>query len=149
MFKVVHYILQTWDLALARTARAWGERCIIQKNYFVWLNRSSHPDLKFNPPGENIWIANAGRKPFDPTRSIMSWYSEVAFYQYHNNTCKGQCSHYIQVIFIFLCSVCTSDSKASRTVFLLVVGNSGDPMGVSKQQMFRGDLPLPGSMARP
>ncbi|XP_054843736.1 GLIPR1-like protein 1 [Eublepharis macularius] len=88
----------TWDLALARTARAWGRRCVFLQNHFGLHNEGGHPDPKFNPPGENLWIANAGRKPFDPTGFITLWYSEVAFYQYHNNSCKGKCSHYTQVV---------------------------------------------------
>ncbi|XP_077197051.1 GLIPR1-like protein 1 [Paroedura picta] len=91
-------LYMTWDLALARTARAWGKRCIFQQNYFILHRGGGHPDPKFNPPGENKFIANAGRKLFDPTGFIMAWYSEGAFYQYHNNTCKGKCSQYVQVV---------------------------------------------------
>ncbi|XP_060100395.1 glioma pathogenesis-related protein 1-like [Heteronotia binoei] len=91
-------LYMTWDVALARTARAWGKRCIFIRNYFIEHNGSGHPDPKLKRLGENIRITNAGRKPFDPTHLIRSWYSEVAFYQYHNNTCKGKCSHYIQIV---------------------------------------------------
>lgn len=111
---ILKYILQTWDLALARTANAWAKRCLFQHNPFSNQNGASHPDPCFNPPGENLWIGNAFRRPFDPTPSVRAWYSEVDHYNYQNNTCARTCGQYTQVIFVLVCQ-----SKMSRISIML------------------------------
>nr|XP_020660113.1 GLIPR1-like protein 1 [Pogona vitticeps] len=88
----------TWDIALARTARAWGKRCIFEHNPFRMKKGGGHPESKFQPPGENLWFGSARRRPFNATDAVNKWYSEVESYSYHNNSCTQLCSQYNQVI---------------------------------------------------
>nr|XP_028602938.1 GLIPR1-like protein 1 isoform X1 [Podarcis muralis] len=88
----------TWDLALARTARAWGQKCIFQHNYFMKEKGAGHPDPKLHPVGENIWFGPARRVPFNSSNAIYSWYSDKDFYDYQDNSCSQVCRHYKQVV---------------------------------------------------
>ncbi|XP_062991059.1 GLIPR1-like protein 1 [Elgaria multicarinata webbii] len=91
-------LYMTWDLALAKTARAWGQRCIFEHNHLRMKKGGGHPDPKFNPPGENIWYGNARRRPFNFTGAMNAWYSEVIFYNYQNNSCTQLCMDYFQLV---------------------------------------------------
>ncbi|KAL8221579.1 UNVERIFIED_CONTAM: hypothetical protein K2H54_070216 [Gekko kuhli] len=86
--------LETWDVALARTARAWANKCIFEHSPYT----NSHPDRKYWPIGENIWISNAARRPFRAASAIKAWNDEVRFYDFDTRRCTGVCGHYTQVV---------------------------------------------------
>ncbi|XP_054843737.1 glioma pathogenesis-related protein 1-like [Eublepharis macularius] len=87
-------LYMTWDIALARTARAWANRCVFKHNPY----RKSHPDPSFWLIGENLWMSSAVRRHFDPTGAIAAWNSEVTNYMYDYHKCTGVCGHYTQVV---------------------------------------------------
>ncbi|XP_053111732.1 ancylostoma secreted protein-like isoform X1 [Hemicordylus capensis] len=91
-------LYMTWDLALARTARAWARRCTFLHNPFRKKKGGGHPDPRFNPSGENIWIGNAIRQPFDPIKAIRVWLSERIYYDYQKKLCTHICAHYTQIV---------------------------------------------------
>ncbi|XP_054843738.1 glioma pathogenesis-related protein 1-like [Eublepharis macularius] len=87
-------LYMSWDIALARTARAWANKCIFEHSPYT----GSHPDPKFRPIGENLWISNAVRRPFKAEGAIKAWNSEVRSYNFQNNKCTRVCGHYTQVV---------------------------------------------------
>ncbi|KAL8212076.1 UNVERIFIED_CONTAM: hypothetical protein K2H54_036498 [Gekko kuhli] len=76
-------LYMTWDAALARTARAWANKCILKHN----PHRRSHPDRKYWPLGENIWVSTAVRRPFRAAGAIKAWANEVRFYDFDTRSC--------------------------------------------------------------
>lgn len=91
--KPFFYGLQTFDIALARIANAYGKKCIWEHN----KKTKTHPDPKFRPFGENLWMSQASRKPFNPEGAIAAFHSEVKFYDFNNHKCTKVCGHYTQV----------------------------------------------------
>ncbi|XP_048357439.1 glioma pathogenesis-related protein 1-like [Sphaerodactylus townsendi] len=87
-------LYMTWDVALARTARAWANRCTFKHSPY----RKSHPDSSFWLLGENLWMSNAVRRHFDPTGPIASWNSEVKSYKFNSHQCERVCGHYTQIV---------------------------------------------------
>ncbi|XP_077197049.1 glioma pathogenesis-related protein 1-like [Paroedura picta] len=87
-------LYMTWDIALARTARAWANKCIFEHSPYT----DSHPDPKLRPIGENLWISNAVRRPFHAAGAIKAWYNEVRLYTFDTRQCTGVCGHYTQVV---------------------------------------------------
>nr|XP_012606472.1 GLIPR1-like protein 2 isoform X3 [Microcebus murinus] len=84
----------TWDVALSRTARAWGKKCVFERNIHLEDLQKAHP--KFTGIGENIWVGPENE--FTASIAIRSWYEERRMYNFENNTCSKNCSHYIQVV---------------------------------------------------
>ncbi|XP_037371143.1 GLIPR1-like protein 2 [Talpa occidentalis] len=84
----------TWDVALSRTARAWGRKCLLQHNSHLEEVKMAHP--VFNGIGENIWVGP--ENAFTATIAIRSWYEERKNYDFENDTCKSECSNYLQVV---------------------------------------------------
>lgn len=91
------HVLQTWDAALARTARAWARKCVFEHNVYLRERYQCHPN--FTSVGENIWIGSV--QAFSVTGAIKAWHDEVAFYVFNVNTCSKICGHYLQVRVIF------------------------------------------------
>ncbi|CAH6778680.1 Glipr1l2 [Phodopus roborovskii] len=85
----------TWDVALSRTARAWGKKCMNQHNIYLDKGHGSHP--VFTDIGENMWIGP--EHEFTASIAIRSWHEERKNYNFHNDTCfEEDCSHYIQLV---------------------------------------------------
>ncbi|XP_023376773.1 GLIPR1-like protein 2 [Pteropus medius] len=84
----------TWDVALSRTARAWGKKCVWEHNIHLEDLKMAHP--KFNGIGENMWVGPENE--FTPSVAIRSWYAERKKYIFENNSCSGDCSHYLQLV---------------------------------------------------
>ncbi|XP_077024251.1 GLIPR1-like protein 2 isoform X2 [Tamandua tetradactyla] len=84
----------TWDVALSRTARAWGKKCVFSPNIYLEDVQMSHP--RFHGIGENMWVGPENE--FTASIAIRSWYAERQLYSYENASCSGDCSHYIQVV---------------------------------------------------
>jgi len=72
-----------WSSSLATTAQNWANQC-------QWQH-SGTPGL-----GENL-AATAGFQ-YTPEALVKAWTSEIADYNYANNTCSGVCGHYTQVV---------------------------------------------------
>ncbi|XP_059101288.1 GLIPR1-like protein 2 isoform X2 [Peromyscus eremicus] len=85
----------TWDVALSRTARAWGKKCVYQRNTHLDKEHEAHP--VFTVVGENMWVGP--EEEFTASIAIKSWHEERKSYNFHNNTCvDDDCSHYIQLV---------------------------------------------------
>ncbi|NWH44733.1 GRPL2 protein, partial [Fregata magnificens] len=84
----------TWDAALARTARAWANKCIFGHNIYLSKKHQCHPN--FTSIGENIWVGS--HQAFYVADAIKSWYGEVRFYTFTEQKCTNICGHYIQVV---------------------------------------------------
>ncbi|NXT47169.1 GRPL2 protein, partial [Pluvianellus socialis] len=85
---------QTWDAALARTARAWANKCIFEHNIHLRKKHQCHPN--FTSIGENIWVGS--QQAFYVADAIKSWYDEVRFYTFAVQKCAKVCGHYTQVV---------------------------------------------------
>ncbi|XP_076776333.1 GLIPR1-like protein 2 [Arvicanthis niloticus] len=92
----VNLRFMTWDVALSRTARAWGKKCIFSRNTHLDKPHESHP--VFTEIGENMWVGP--EKDFTASNAIRSWHEERKNYSYLNDTCidEEDCSHYIQLV---------------------------------------------------
>ncbi|XP_031445561.1 GLIPR1-like protein 1 [Phasianus colchicus] len=84
----------TWDAALARTARAWANKCIFDHNAYLNMRYHCHPH--FMSVGENLWIGSY--HIFHAKYAIKAWHDEVRNYNYSLQTCSKVCSHYTQVV---------------------------------------------------
>ncbi|XP_004623939.1 GLIPR1-like protein 2, partial [Octodon degus] len=84
----------TWDVALSRTARAWGKKCVFERNIHLEEVQMAHPT--FNPVGENMWVGPESE--FNASIVIRSWYEERKKYTFDNDSCSADCSHYIQLV---------------------------------------------------
>ncbi|XP_053111750.1 GLIPR1-like protein 1 isoform X1 [Hemicordylus capensis] len=86
-------LYMTWDLALARTARAWANKCIFEHNPY-----RGHPHPKLRPTGENLLAGGAIRRPYNSASAIRVFYNEVKYYNYNKHSCTHVCGHYTQVV---------------------------------------------------
>ncbi|XP_053111751.1 glioma pathogenesis-related protein 1-like isoform X2 [Hemicordylus capensis] len=84
-------LYMTWDLALARTARAWANKCIFEHNPY-----RGHPHPKLRPTGENLLAGGAIRRPYNSASAIRVFYNEVKYYNYNKHSCTHVCGHYTQ-----------------------------------------------------
>ncbi|XP_021483076.1 GLIPR1-like protein 2 [Meriones unguiculatus] len=86
----------TWDVALSRTARAWGKKCMYQRNTHLDTVHESHP--VFNGIGENMWVGPENE--FTASIAIRSWHEQRKSYNFENDTCTEaeDCSHYMQLV---------------------------------------------------
>ncbi|KAM5287887.1 GLIPR1-like protein 2 [Ctenodactylus gundi] len=100
----------TWDVALSRTARAWGKKCVFQRNSHLEEAQMAHP--RFNVIGENTWAGP--EKEFTPSIAIRSWYEERKKYSFENDTCSEDCSHYIQLVWDITYKVGCAVTACSR-----------------------------------
>uniref|UniRef100_A0A8D2DUV9 GLIPR1 like 2 n=1 Tax=Sciurus vulgaris TaxID=55149 RepID=A0A8D2DUV9_SCIVU len=82
----------TWDVALSRTARAWGKKCVFKPNSHLEEIHMAHPT--FNGIGENMWVGLENE--FTATTAIRSWYAEKKYYNFEDGSCSKNCSYYKQ-----------------------------------------------------
>lgn len=85
--------LQSWDAALAKTAKAWAKKCKFEHNIYLKVARKVHPT--FTPVGENIWTGTA--TIFSVDAALNDWFNEVSSYDFNTNSCTDMCGHYTQV----------------------------------------------------
>ncbi|NXG46628.1 GLIP1 protein, partial [Psilopogon haemacephalus] len=86
--------LMSWDAALAKTAKAWAEKCKFKHNIYLKMPGKVHPS--FTPVGENIWTGTA--RIFSVEKALKDWFDEVRSYDFSTNSCTGMCGHYTQVV---------------------------------------------------
>lgn len=91
---LLYLLIQTWDEALAITAKAWAKRCIFDHN--IYLKDASRMHPIFLSVGENIWTAYPPSQ-FNTAKAIKRWVDEVKDYSYQKNSCNKVCGHYTQV----------------------------------------------------
>ncbi|KAH0616692.1 hypothetical protein JD844_028013 [Phrynosoma platyrhinos] len=87
-------LYMSFDVALARIAKAYAKKCIWEHNEEI----NVHPDPKFRPFGENMWMGSASTKPFNVAAAIGSFHSEIKYYDYNTHRCTQVCGHYTQVV---------------------------------------------------
>ncbi|XP_070803600.1 GLIPR1-like protein 1 isoform X1 [Pituophis catenifer annectens] len=87
-------LYMTFDLALARIARAWANKCVWKHN----PNQRYHPDRMFKPTGENMWLGGASSNPINVEGPIKAFQSEVNYYTFSTHHCTKVCGHYTQVV---------------------------------------------------
>lgn len=85
--------LQSWDAALAKTAKAWAKKCKFKHNNYLKMQGKVHPT--FTPVGENIWTGTA--TIFSVDAALSDWFNEVSSYDFNTRSCSGICGHYTQV----------------------------------------------------
>ncbi|TFK11284.1 WAS/WASL-interacting protein family member 2 [Platysternon megacephalum] len=85
---------ETWDAALARTARAWAKKCLFKHSPYLTEKFMSHPH--YGHVGENIWTGHYGL--FGVAEAIKLWTDEVQHYNLQTNKCTKTCGHYTQVV---------------------------------------------------
>lgn len=88
-----HPFLQSWDAALAKTAKAWAKKCKFNHNVYLKTPGKMHPT--FTPVGENIWTGTA--RIFSVDAVLRAWFNEVSSYDFSTNSCTDTCGHYTQV----------------------------------------------------
>lgn len=84
---------QSWDAALAKTAKAWAKKCKFKHNIYLKMQGKVHPT--FTPVGENIWTGTA--TIFSVDAALTDWFYEFHSYDFNTNRCTGMCGHYTQV----------------------------------------------------
>ncbi|XP_067415206.1 glioma pathogenesis-related protein 1-like [Emydura macquarii macquarii] len=84
----------TWDAALARTARAWANKCLFKHSPYLEKKFMSHPH--YPDVGENIWTGNY--RIFSVSKAIEFWNNEVKDYNFQTRKCTKTCGHYTQVV---------------------------------------------------
>lgn len=83
--------LMTWRDDLAAMAQNWTDGCLF---------KHGNPTVS-SPPysyiGQNLYARTSG---YNVTLAVQSWFNEVSFYTYNNNTCQTNkvCGHYTQVV---------------------------------------------------
>ncbi|XP_058597966.1 GLIPR1-like protein 2 [Neofelis nebulosa] len=100
----------TWDVALSRTARAWGKKCLREHNPHLEELNMAHP--KFNGIGENMWIGPENE--FTASIAIRSWYEEKKRYHIENDSCSSDCSNYKQLVWNTSYKVGCAVTKCAR-----------------------------------
>uniref|UniRef100_A0A8C3YEX0 GLIPR1 like 2 n=1 Tax=Catagonus wagneri TaxID=51154 RepID=A0A8C3YEX0_9CETA len=84
----------TWDVALSRTARAWGKKCVFARNTHLEKPKMAHPH--FNGIGENVWVGPENE--FTASIAIRSWFAQRQKYSFEENHCSDNCSNYLQLV---------------------------------------------------
>lgn len=74
----------TWSNTLATAAQSWANNCM-------------YAHTPNNPYGQNIWVLSVGTGATGQGVTD-SWASEVADYDYANNSCSDVCGHYTQIV---------------------------------------------------
>ncbi|XP_062991061.1 GLIPR1-like protein 1 [Elgaria multicarinata webbii] len=119
----------TFDIGLAKIARAWGRRCVWKHNPY----RKLHPDLKFRPTGENLWMGQASNAAFSPVAAITAFNNEVQFYDFNSHKCTRVCGHYTQVVWATSYKVgcaavyCREVDRGSKNNIVILVCNYAPP----------------------
>ncbi|KAM5332404.1 GLIPR1-like protein 1 [Glossophaga mutica] len=114
----------TWDEDLAKTAKAWANKCKFVHNSCLKKSYECHPTFKF--VGENIWIG--GLPIFTPKLAIVSWYNEKDFYNYSSLHCSKVCGHYTQVVWAnsykigCAITICPNLGRAETSIFVCDYG---------------------------
>ncbi|XP_053262641.1 GLIPR1-like protein 1 [Podarcis raffonei] len=139
-------LYMTFDLALARIARAWAQKCIVMHNPTDMV----HPDPKFRPFGENIWAVTGYKYPFDPAGPIEDFYDEVKYYTYNTHKCTRVCGHYTQVVWantykigcaIVHCPASTNSKGAKTKNFSYFVCTYGPPGNYAGVRPYKAGAP--------
>ncbi|NWR90773.1 GLIP1 protein, partial [Furnarius figulus] len=84
----------SWDIALAKTAKAWAKKCKFRHNTNLKMPGKMHPT--FPLVGENIWTGTA--TIFSVDAAVSDWFNEVHSYNFSTNRCTNMCGHYTQVV---------------------------------------------------
>ncbi|XP_039918332.1 glioma pathogenesis-related protein 1-like [Hirundo rustica] len=87
-------LYMSWDPDLAKTAKAWAQKCVFKHNIYLKEKGKTHPRFKY--VGENIWTGSIS--VFTVKAALASWYHEVEYYTYNTNGCSKVCGHYTQVV---------------------------------------------------
>ncbi|XP_024435460.2 GLIPR1-like protein 1 [Desmodus rotundus] len=118
----------TWDEGLAKTAKAWANKCKFSHNNCLKQSYKCHPTFEFI--GENIWIG--GLPIFKPKFAIASWYHEKKFYNYSSLHCSKVCGHYTQIVWAnshkvgCAVTVCPKLGRAETSIFVCDYGPAGN-----------------------
>ncbi|XP_045685835.1 GLIPR1-like protein 2 [Phyllostomus hastatus] len=129
----------TWDVALSRTARAWGKKCVFKHNIYLEELQMVHPI--FNGIGENMWVGPENE--FTASLAIRSWYAERKKYNFENGSCSGNCSNYLQLVwdksYKVGCAV-TPCSKVGRIRYAAIFICNYAPGGTRTRRPYKAGL---------
>nr|CAI9703670.1 unnamed protein product [Rangifer tarandus platyrhynchus] len=128
----------TWDVALSRTARAWGKKCVFERNTHLEELYMAHP--KFNGIGENIWVGPENE--FTASIAIRSWFEQRKKYNFERNSCSDNCSNYLQLVwdrsYKVGCAVTLCSSIGRIKQAALFICNYAPGGGLSRRPYQRG-----------
>ncbi|XP_062838709.1 glioma pathogenesis-related protein 1 isoform X1 [Anolis carolinensis] len=113
-------LYMTFDIALARIAKTYAKKCIWDHNE----HRNIHPDPKFRPFGENMWMGGASERPFNVAAAIEAFHSEIKYYDFSTHKCTHVCGHYTQVVWA------SSYKVGCAVAFCHKVFKGGENMGM-------------------
>ncbi|XP_027535541.1 glioma pathogenesis-related protein 1-like [Neopelma chrysocephalum] len=93
MMRCLLPFLQSWDAALAKTAKAWAKKCKFKHNTNFEMPGKIDP---FPLVGENIWTGIT--TTFSVGTALSDWFNEVSSYDFSTNSCTGVRGHHTQVV---------------------------------------------------
>ncbi|XP_036154863.1 GLIPR1-like protein 1 [Myotis myotis] len=121
----------SWDEGLAKTAKAWANKCNYQPNTCSEKPYQCHPTFKY--VGENIWLG--GSYQFKPEFAIGLWCNEKMIYNYSTLHCSKACGHYTQVVWAdsykvgCAMTICPQLQGAATAIFVCDYGPLGNHAG--------------------
>lgn len=77
----------TWSNEMASLAQDWANQ-MTRTGRFEHRSNSGY--------GENLFWGRG--KDYSGTEAVESWASEISNYNYANNSCRGVCGHYTQIV---------------------------------------------------
>jgi uncharacterized protein YkwD len=78
-----------WSDQLAQVAQRWADK-LMTSGIFVHSS-----DMRY---GENLFQISGYGATSTAFEVVNAWGAESDFYRYANNSCRGECGHYTQVV---------------------------------------------------
>ncbi|XP_007125871.1 GLIPR1-like protein 1 [Physeter macrocephalus] len=118
----------SWDEGLAKTAKAWANKCKFGHNPCLSKSHQCHPTFQF--VGENIWLG--ALIIFTPKSAVDFWYNETEFYDFNHLSCSKTCGHYTQVVWAnsykvgCAITICPKLGRSDTAIFVCDYGPTGN-----------------------
>ncbi|XP_059790682.1 GLIPR1-like protein 1 [Balaenoptera ricei] len=118
----------SWDEGLAKTAKAWANKCKFGHNPCLSKSYQCHPTFQF--VGENIWLG--ALIIFTPKSAVDFWYNETEFYDFNRLSCSKTCGHYTQVVWAnsykvgCAITICPKLGRPDTAIFVCDYGPTGN-----------------------
>uniref|UniRef100_A0A4X1W1F8 SCP domain-containing protein n=1 Tax=Sus scrofa TaxID=9823 RepID=A0A4X1W1F8_PIG len=118
----------SWDEALAKTAKAWANKCLFGHNPCLPKSLQCHPTFQY--VGENIWLGPL--RIFTPRCAVEAWYNESQFYDFNSLSCSKVCGHYTQVVWAnsykigCAVAICPNLGGPNTAIFVCDYGPAGN-----------------------
>jgi len=108
-----------WSNSLATYAQEWANQ-LMARRAFEHRRNSNY--------GENLFMGSGKR--WSPTEVVNSWGNEVKDYNYRNNSCRGVCGHYTQIVWKKTTEVgCAVARSGNREIWVCNYNPPGNYIG--------------------